>query len=275
MVRLMFLLAALIILAGCIQVDYEEGDDGTGLTVGTTWYWQLYIDETHPLRRDIPARLYDIDLFDVPESTIRELKAEGKIVICYFSAGSYENWRPDADRFPPEALGNPLDNWEGERWLDIRNTTVRQIMVDRLELARQKGCDGVEPDNVDGYVNNTGFDLTYNDQLEYNLFLAHEAHSRGLLIGLKNDLLQIKDLVDYFDFAVNEQCHQYNECDYLEPFIKQGKPVFNAEYDSIYVDNPVAFDSLCEDARNRNFRTVVYPLNLDGSFVKSCDYGIY
>lgn len=41
-------------------------------------------------------------------------------------------------------------------------------MQARLDLAVQKGCDGVEPDNVDGYQNNSGFPLTAQDQLAYN-----------------------------------------------------------------------------------------------------------
>jgi hypothetical protein len=93
----------------------------------------------------------------------------------------------------------------------------------RMDLAKQKGCDGVEPDNIDGYtVDNKGggFKLTYNDQITYNMWLAKEAHLRDLSIGLKNDVDQVKDLVNYFDWALNEECWQYNECDTLKPFIK-------------------------------------------------------
>ncbi|GAB6075212.1 endo alpha-1,4 polygalactosaminidase [Desulfurobacterium crinifex] len=237
----------------------------------TTWYWQLHGD----LRTDIPAKLYDVDLFDTPEETIQQLKENGKVVICYFSAGTYENWRPDANRFKEEELGNPLEDWEGERWIDIRSENVREIMKSRLDLAKEKGCDGIEPDNVDGYLNNSGFPLTYEDQLNYNRFLAIEAKKRVLLVGLKNDLEQIEDLVTYFDFALNEQCHEFNECDTLMPFIEQGKPVFNAEYSEVYVENETAFEELCSDAMNRNFKTIVFPIELDGSFVKSCDYGNY
>ena len=50
-----------------------------------------------------------------------------------------------------------------------------KIILDRLDVARAKGCDGVEPDNVDGYANKTGFDLTKDDQLRFNRFLAVEA----------------------------------------------------------------------------------------------------
>ncbi len=144
-------------------------------------------------------------------------------------------------------------------------------MADRIKLAKEKGCDGVDPDNVDGYENDTGFDLTYKDQLVYNRFLAKTAHNLGLLIGLKNDLHQIKDLVNTFDFSVNEECHQLGECDLLMPFVKQGKPVFNIEYDKIYLKDE-NFKQLCEDSKRRDFRTLVLSKELDGSLVKSCDY---
>ncbi len=231
--------------------------------VSTSWEIQL----TGTLNTSYPARLYDIDLFDTSAQKIAELKGQGHKVICYFSAGSYEDWRPDASDFPESALGNELDGWPGERWLDIRSKEVWAIMQRRMDLAVQKGCDGVDPDNVDGYTNNTGFPLTSNDQLAYNSFLAQEAHKRGLSVGLKNDLSQIDSLVGLFDFSINEECHAYDECDRLMPFIAQNKPVFNIEYD-ISSDEQAA---LCADARARNFRTLIMPDNLDGSFRISCD----
>ena len=62
----------------------------------------------------IDVDMYDIDLFDVPRTTIDQLHADGRIVICYFSAGSYEDWRPDADAFGSNLLGQPLGDWDGE-----------------------------------------------------------------------------------------------------------------------------------------------------------------
>ena len=233
------------------------------------WYIQLDGD----LRTDIPADIYDVDLFDTSEDTIRDLKESGKKVICYFNAGAYEDWREDAYKFNEEDIGKPMDGWEGEYWLNINSENVRKIMVERMELAKEKGCDGVDPDNVNGYLQDTGFNITYEDQLNYNIFLSKEAHKLGLSIGLKNDLEQIKDLVSYFDFAVNEECHQYDECDLLMPFIQNGKPVLNIEYDEKYVNDDIEFSKLCEDAHRRKFKTLVMPIDLDGSFVKSCDYG--
>ncbi len=234
----------------------------------TSWEWQL----TGELNTSYDASLYDIDLFDTNTSVIEELKKSGKKVICYFSAGSYEDWREDSYKFPKSVLGNDLDGWEGEKWLDIRDLeTLLPIMRYRLDLAKQKGCDGVEPDNVDGYTNDTGFDLTYEDQLIYNKMIANEAHHRGLSVGLKNDLDQVEDLKIFYDFALNESCHEYDECDKLEPFINDNKPVFNAEYNQKYIDDSEEMDKLCEDARARGFKTLVLPRNLDGSFRYSCD----
>lgn len=235
--------------------------------VGVRWQWQL----DGALNTSYPVELYDIDLFETSSDTIDALHADGKKVICYFSAGSYENWRPDAGDFQAEELGDSLDGWAGERWLDIRSDNVRAIMQARLELAQSKGCDGVEPDNVDGYANDTGFALTTTDQVEYNAFIANAAHELSLAVALKNDVEQVSVLVDYFDFAVNEECMTYDECDTLAPFISNGKPVLHVEYDSRHVTNDSAFQALCSNTQAREFSTLVLPLELDDSFRKSCE----
>jgi hypothetical protein len=153
-----------------------------------------------------------------------------------------------------------LDGWVGERWLDIRSTDVRALMQARLDLAEQKNCDAVEPDN------DTGFNLTAADQLVFNLFLSQQAHARHLVIGLKNDLDQVAELASQYDFAVNEQCAEFAECDLLTPFITQHKPVLQVEYQQRYVDQPAARDALCVDSAKRHFSTLVLPLLLDDTF---------
>jgi hypothetical protein len=105
------------------------------------------------------------------------------------------------------------------------------VMRARLDHAASRGCDAVEPDNVDGYQNDPGFPLTAATQLDFNRFLAAEAHARGLSIGLKNDLDQLEDLVGDFDWALNEECFAYQECArYETTFLAAGKAVFHAEY---------------------------------------------
>lgn len=237
-------------------------------SVSDTWQWQL----SGAINTNYDVKVYDVDLVDVPQATITRLHAQGRRVVCYFSAGSSENFRPDFSSFLPADMGNPLEGWPGERWLDIRSENVRGIMRRRMDLAVSKSCDGVEPDNVDGFANTNGLRLTAEDQLGYNRFLAAEAHRRGLAVALKNDLDQVAALVGDFDFAVNEQCHEYAECNQLRPFIAAGKPVFNAEYANRYQTNSGgARTTLCTTARTESFRTLVLPLDLNDTSRFSCD----
>ena len=194
---------------------------------GTTWQIQLLGD----LDIGWDVAVYDVDLFDTAQPTIDRLHADGRRVVCYFSAGSHEDWRTDAADYPAAVLGLPLEGWPGERWVDVRRIDVLgPILAARLDLAAAKGCDAVDPDNVDGYANPTGFDFTDDDQLAFNRWLAEGAHERGLGVALKNDLGQIPDLVAWFDFAVNEECFQFDECDLLAPFVDAGKAVLAIDY---------------------------------------------
>jgi hypothetical protein len=226
---------------------------------------------TGTINTSIDAKVYDVDLFDTPDVTIKSLKAAGRWVVCYFSAGSSENWRSDFPSFTASDMGNALDGWPGERWLDTRSANVRSLMKARLDLAVRRGCDGVDPDNMDGYTNSPGFPLTASTQLDYNRFVAVEARSRGLRVGLKNTTDLLAQLEPSFDFAVNEQCHQYQECGGYSVFTANGKPVFNVEYQAKWVNDATARAALCTSSRSMNIRTLVMPLALDGSFRYSCD----
>jgi len=220
---------------------------------GTSWQWQL----TGKIDPSFDVDMYDVDLFDTPQATIDDLHSDGRYVICYFSAGSYENWRSDAGDFPDNVLGRLLAGWPDERWLDIRQIdALSPVMQTRLDLAVEKGCDGVEPDNVDGYANNSGFPLSYDDQLAYNIWLAEQAHQRALSIGLKNDVDQIEDLEPYFEFAVNEECFTYDECERLQPFTEAGKAVFGVEYE-------LEIEDFCQQANETDYDFLKKNLDLD------------
>ncbi len=221
--------------------------------VNTSWQIQY----SGSIDTSLDVQVYNLDGADTPQSTIDALHARGIKVMCYFSAGSWENWRSDAGQFPAAVLGSTMNGWPDEKWLDIRQIdALRPIMEARMDMCKSKGFDGIDPDNVDGYNNKTGFPLTYQDQLAYNIFLANAAHTRGLAIGLKNDLDQIPDLVAYFDWQLNEQCFEYNECNKLLPFINAGKPVFNVEYN-------LTRDQFCSKANSLDFNSLRKHLSLD------------
>ncbi|WP_197701716.1 endo alpha-1,4 polygalactosaminidase [Micromonospora echinospora] len=228
-----------------------------------SWNWVI-AGVPKPPFRDVD--IYDIDGFEASSADVAALHRAGIRVICYISVGSYEDWRPDAGQFPVSLLGQNLDGWAGERWLDVRGISptspLGRIMAARIDMCRAKGFDAVEFDNMDGYVNRTGFPLTAADQLAYNRFLADTAHARGLSTVLKNDLDQIDDLVDYFDMALNEECSRYDECGEYRPFIAAGKPVLHAEYGS-----STAF---CRADNAANINGVLFSLDLDDSVYRPC-----
>ena len=227
--------------------------------LGTSWQWQL----SGRLDLTVPAQLYDVDLFDTDVGVVRRLHGLGRRAVCYVSAGSWEPGRPDSADFPAAVLGRPLEGFADERWLDVRRTDVLlPLMAKRLDLCRAKGFDGVEPDNVDGWANPSGFDLTAIDQLRYNRALAGLAHARGLAVALKNDLDQVPLLASSFDFAVNEQCVEHRECDRLTPFVKAGKPVLHVEY-------ALAAERVCPVTRALRFSSLLKHEDL-GVYRRSC-----
>ena len=58
------------------------------------------------------------------------LHAQGRKVICYFSAGSWEPYRPDSGDYPNEVMGGPVEGWPDERWLDVRRVDLlRPLLV--------------------------------------------------------------------------------------------------------------------------------------------------
>jgi hypothetical protein len=215
--------------------------------------WQIQYSGT--LDTSLDVTLYNIDGFDTPAATVAALHAAGHKVACYFSAGAWEDWRPDAADYPASVLGTS-NGWPGEKWLDIRQLDVLGPLIDaRMDMCQAKGFDAVDPDNVDGYTNTSGFPLTAADQLAFNRYVAQAAHARGLAVGLKNDGDQAQTLVNDFDFAVVEQCFEYDECDIYAPFIAAGKPVFEIEYELDTSD-------FCADANALNFNALKKDMDL-------------
>jgi hypothetical protein len=188
--------------------------------------------------RCVRPDVYDIDMYapngvTINTAGVAKIHAVGARAVCYVDAGSWENFRPDANAFPAAIKGRS-NGWPGEKWLDIRATdTLLPIIDARVAKCATAGFDAVEFDNVDGYTNVTGFPLTASDQLAFDIALADIAHSHGMSVGLKNDLDQLAALQDTFDFAINEQCAQYAECNVYDGWTSAGKAVVEVEYKGI------------------------------------------
>ncbi|WVQ98378.1 hypothetical protein IAU59_005501 [Kwoniella sp. CBS 9459] len=208
--------------------------------------------------------MYIVDMANSTPEQIANYHAKGKKVGCYFSAGTWEPFRADKLQFLPECYcgtgvaidsdgkctgkgsdNNLLGEW-GEWWLDLRSTkclnNVKGIMTKRIQEAASKGCDAIDPDNVDSFMNQQNFGNTAQNEVDYLLWLATTAKANNLAIDLKNSGTLLTDpdtgkstkwtdsLVKAFDFNVIESCHQYDECHTYDPFLKAGKPQIQIEY---------------------------------------------
>ena len=250
---------------------------------GATWYWQL----SGTVDTSVSAEVYDVDLFDNTKQLSDELHEKGHKAICYVNVGAYEDWREDSykfttDRKEPESDGSNLDRnivrnsyegWNGEYWLNIRKKKVRGIMKERFEECKRKGFDGVEPDNIDSYdpSEKTGFNITQEDQINYDEWLAETAHSFGLSIGLKNDSGNAEDLVDTFDWALTEDFFAQDWCKNMKPFIEEGKAVLAAEYTDQM--NPTTFtDTVCNQVQQMKFSAILLNRDLNGKPTAECSY---
>ena len=175
-------------------------------------------------------------------AAVAAIHANGAHAICYVDAGTAESFRPDYQDYVTfnnahggALFGKPVGGFRNEFWLNINNNVGQRDFIlsevaKRVDRCKADGFDAVEFDNVDAYQNRTGLTISADTQLLFNTALANLAHSKGLTVGLKNDVGQVGDLQPYFDFAINEQCQQYNECTTLDAFLSAGKAVFQVEY---------------------------------------------
>ena len=224
-----------------------------------TWYWQL----SGTINNNVAAAAYDVDGFDTSAAEVAALHAQGKKVICYIDVGTAENWRPDYSSFPASVLGKTY-GWPGERWLDVRALSILEpIMTARFQMCQSKGFDAVEPDNMDGYSNSTGFPLTAAQQLTFDEWVANEVHSLGMAVFQKNDTDQTSKLQPYFDGMLDEQCNQYSECNTTQPNLSAGKPVLNAEYS-------LSTGSFCAADNAAGIMGARFDLNLTGATYQPC-----
>jgi hypothetical protein len=255
------LLLVLLMLSGTISpASPTAAAEWWTPEAGLTWQIQFSGSDIDP---SLDVDVYDLDGWDTDVETIESLHERGIRVVCYISVGTFEDWRPDAGQYPDEILGNSWDEWEGERFVDIRRIDLLTPIIEaRFDMCRDKGFDAIEPDNIDSYgggLEGTGFDLTEADQLAFNQWIAEEAHERGLAIGQKNVPELTTDLEPDYDFAITEDCFVDGWCEEMLPYIEHDKPVFAIEYTD--VDANLA--EICPKASDMEFSVVLKNRDLD------------
>jgi endo-alpha-1,4-polygalactosaminidase (GH114 family) len=228
----------------------------------------------------VRPQVFDIDLYEdgqvsgndhtVNTAAVNAIHRRGGHAVCYLSAGTAENFRPDYDKYVQfdrthghSLIGKPFSGrFPNEYWLNLSNNRGQRDFILRQLAARTRKCanagfDAVEFDNVETYAQPTrvtGWHVSAHTQLIFNTALAKMAHANGLSVGLKNDLGQVPRLEPKFDFAVNEQCFQYHECTNnpspgYKAFLRDGKPVFQVEY-------RIPPSSFCSDANRLGISSI-------------------
>ncbi len=204
--------------------------------MNSQWFWDIG-DDPPAAPSAVPAGVswVDVDGFDTTAAEVAAYHVAGYHVVCYIDVGTAENWRPDYSQFPAALLGSS-NGWAGELWIDTSPTgpdyaTLQSIMTARFKMCASKGFDAVEPDNLDVSENSgTGVTETVAQGDQYAEWIASEVHSLGMTVAQKNFEDQSNVLEPYFNFEIEEQCYQYQDCSDLQPYITAGKGVFDVEY---------------------------------------------
>jgi hypothetical protein len=72
-----------------------------------------------------------------------------------------------------------MDDWD-EYWLDIHSDTckssVRSVQTGRIRAAKEKGCDGMDPDNVDS----VNYPYLSTDEIQADLSSTPTVHLMGI-----------------------------------------------------------------------------------------------
>lgn len=206
------------------------------------WDWQIGASTEAAIVAPAGAQLIDVDLFTTSAGKVAALKAAGLYTVCYINAGSWQPGLPDSAQYPDSLKIQADPDWPGEYFLDITdvfksNSTLAPILRARLALCRAKGFDAVEPDNLQNDENVTGGRITTQQQLDFNGWIADEAHAAGLAVFQKNGPDKIlqrdrtgKMMVEKFDAILNEECQQFDECAPLAEYVSRGKLALNVEY---------------------------------------------
>ena len=227
----------------------------------------------------VSPEVYDIDFLTDPvcaaggsndvdnTAGVNAIHTAGAKAICYVDAGTDEPFRPDHQDYVDFdtacggcLFGKPVAGFREERWLNINDDQGQRGFIlgkvdARVDRCKADGFDAVEFDNVEAYPNPTGLPISEATQLVFNTALANLAHAKGLTVGLKNDVAQVAELLPYFDFAINEQCQEFDECSTLDPFLAAGKPVFQVEYQ-------VGAGTVCPAANGANRNAILKSVDL-------------
>lgn len=250
--------------------DPANAVDGNSLPGGKVTWWQPAAQTSFDWDLDnidantkFTGNVVDVDAFTTTAETVTALHKQGKKVIAYLSVGTLEDDRPDGALLPAEVIGKKYSEWPHEKWLDIRQLDkLKPWLNSRFNMIVKKGFDAIEPDNLDGYTNTTGFALSIDDAKKYADYLITLAHSNGLGIGQKNVPDLTADYAAKFDWVLTEDAFNQGWQKDVDRYIALKKPVFAVEYTD--VTSQTTFEqSICPAASTLGYTAILKHRNLD------------
>jgi hypothetical protein len=236
-------------------------------------------------------------------TVVSQLHAANKYSICYVEAGAQQA-EPDSSHFAAADYGNDAQQYQmqgyaGEYWFDTRGfaaykygdansvltgaaANIAAGMAQRIAGCKAEGQDAIEPDDLDGYTNQSnsgaaggGWGLTQQDASGYEQWLAYTAHSDGLAVFQKNDGANTATDEPYFDGMIIEECNHYDDpCtgasgDDANVYVSAHKPVLNAEY----TEDGESTAKFCSADESAGITGALFNVNLDGKTYQTCQTG--
>lgn len=272
-------------MSGCGSDDFKKDNllqnsevnisgDVTKSIISSEFDWRL--DKIQSNTTKVTAKTIDVDAFFTTKESIKKWQEEGRVVIAYVSVGTYESLRPDAKDFPTSIIGAAYPGFEKEYFADIREIDIlKPIIKARFNMIKEKGFDGIEPDNMDSYIrdvygdkNGTGFSLTKKDGKEYIDFIIKEAKDRNLSIGHKNAYELADDYVDKFDWALTEGIFHEGFEERMRVYVDKNKTVFATEYTDSMTKEHFLSD-VCPKAEQLGYVAILKDRNLT-EYIVNC-----
>jgi Glycoside-hydrolase family GH114 len=269
------LLAALLPAAGCtgtegtlvVRHDAAAGAPAVAenpYVPATDVRWFAQLDGAVDVEQSY--ELFYLDPQQQDAAALAALQARGGHYLCYLSAGSVEDFRADAKDFPDSAIGNVLNGFPNEHWLDVRDPTVRELMARRVTALAAQGCAGIPPSSLAVHAADTGFDLTLTDALDYARWLAERIHAAGMSAGLTGPAALTRELWPTFDFGLAIGCVNGSMCAEYAPFTGAKKTVLHIE-----LGDQVSAPDLCNAAKALGFTALVSDPGFTGRCIACSD----
>ncbi|KAI3656652.1 hypothetical protein MP638_003440 [Amoeboaphelidium occidentale] len=246
------------------QAQPKEPELPSPILPGATFDYQLDVYK----KKNVGVFIFDG--FRVNKTISKQLADNGTHVLCYFSAGTIETWSPDFDRFKG-LLGKKVIGRDQIYWIDNSKISLLEpIFLDRIKLAKESHCSGIDWANTNSYTQDTGVNV--NPQSAFYLMrkLYEWTHKNGLLVGLSNNPNFNFNFGELFDYRIVTTCTFDDSCQAYQNFTKTNKPVFGLEYADAD-STPATIAKKCNAMYQGNITGIIrdYTMNTDG-FYFSC-----